>query len=214
MTELGLAERLGISRTPVRLALSALEREGLLEAQASGGFAVRQFSLGDIHDAIDLRGVLEGTAARLAAERPCPPAALDRLGRLGDAMERLFASARDDADLFETYAELNSQFHRAVLEASGSAILIRTAESVLGLPFASPNAFVPARTGSRPALDSLREGQVHHLALIEAITGHEGARAEALAREHARLARRDLKAALASPADAGALPIMLFRQEG
>src|SRR3954462_10129327 len=73
LTELSLVPRLKASRTPVRLALDRLANEGLLEALATTGFRVRAFALDDIWDAIELRGVLEGTAARLAAERlPAP----------------------------------------------------------------------------------------------------------------------------------------------
>ena len=63
------SERLGVSRTPLRLALSTLAHEGLLEPLPGGGFVVRSFTRADVSDAIELRGVLEGTAARLAAER-------------------------------------------------------------------------------------------------------------------------------------------------
>jgi|SRR5438876_5341236 len=69
LTELGLASRLNASRTPVRLALERLANEGLLDPIPSGGFRIRSFSLADIRDAIEIRGVLEGTAARFAAER-------------------------------------------------------------------------------------------------------------------------------------------------
>src|SRR5919106_389653 len=64
--EVGLSERLGISRTPLRIALTTLAHEGLLEPLSGGGFIVRSFTRTDIADAIELRGVLEGTAARLA----------------------------------------------------------------------------------------------------------------------------------------------------
>ena len=67
--ELRLVEELGVSRTPLRIALLTLEHEGLLETLPGGGFVVREFTRTDIDDAIELRGVLEGTAARLAAER-------------------------------------------------------------------------------------------------------------------------------------------------
>src|SRR5918992_3781923 len=69
LSELPLVERLGVSRTPLRLALARLEHEGLIEALPGGGYAVRQFTRDDINEAVDLRGVLEGTAARFAAEQ-------------------------------------------------------------------------------------------------------------------------------------------------
>ena len=69
MSELPLVELLGVSRTPLRLALAELEHEGLLRGLPGGGYVVREFTQGDVRDAIELRGVLEGTAARFAAER-------------------------------------------------------------------------------------------------------------------------------------------------
>jgi GntR family transcriptional regulator, vanillate catabolism transcriptional regulator len=73
MSELRLVETLGVSRTPLRLALAALEHEGLLRSAGSRGYVVREFTQADISDAIELRGVLEGTAARFAAERGASP---------------------------------------------------------------------------------------------------------------------------------------------
>ena len=65
LSEVPLAAELGVSRTPLRLALARLEHEGLVEPASGGGFVVCSFTLAEAADAIDLRGVLEGTAARL-----------------------------------------------------------------------------------------------------------------------------------------------------
>src|SRR4026209_2740301 len=67
--ELRLVKELGVSRTPLRIALMTLEHEGLLETLPGGGFVVREFTRTDIDDAIELRGVLEGTAGRPADQR-------------------------------------------------------------------------------------------------------------------------------------------------
>jgi hypothetical protein len=89
LTELTLVARLGASRTPVRHALNRLAHEGLLEALPAGGFSVRQFTLADIWDAIEIRGALEGIAARLAAQRYRKPAELARLRAYCAEMESL-----------------------------------------------------------------------------------------------------------------------------
>src|ERR1700689_4800348 len=67
--EVPLAARLDVSRIPLHLALERLAHEGFLEVHPRRGFIVQQFSPDDIYDAIELRGVLEGAAARLATER-------------------------------------------------------------------------------------------------------------------------------------------------
>ena len=76
ISELGIVDRIGISRTPIRAALQRLEEESLVEAIPSGGYAVRSFSEQDVFDAIEIRGILEGLAARKAAERGASPSRL------------------------------------------------------------------------------------------------------------------------------------------
>jgi GntR family transcriptional regulator, vanillate catabolism transcriptional regulator len=68
LRELALVEQLRLSRTPIRFALGRLADEGLVE-NVGGGFTVLEFTRGEIRDAIRLRGVIEGMAVRLAAER-------------------------------------------------------------------------------------------------------------------------------------------------
>src|SRR5260370_24031317 len=69
LREVPLAARLNVSRTPLRLVLDRLEHEGLLTARPKGGFLASAFTVQDLHDAIDVRGALEGMGARYAAER-------------------------------------------------------------------------------------------------------------------------------------------------
>jgi len=68
LVEAQLAQWLGVSRTPLRYALSVLASEALLERSGARGFVVRRFSVRDVLNAIDVRGVLEGLAARMVAE--------------------------------------------------------------------------------------------------------------------------------------------------
>jgi len=69
LVEAQAAQWLGVSRTPLRYALSVLSSEGLLERSGARGYVVRRFSVRDVLDAIDVRGALEGLAARCVAER-------------------------------------------------------------------------------------------------------------------------------------------------
>jgi len=194
MSELPLVERLGVSRTPLRLALASLEHEGLLEILPGGGYAVREFTQADIYDAIELRGVLEGTAARFAAERGIGAPHLKAMRALCDEMDEVVHQS--DADSFWRYVELNQRFHAHFLEAAASPVLERALERIISLPFASPSAFVLAQAELPESREILVIAQDHHRSLVDALERGEGARAEALAREHARVARRNLEIVL------------------
>lgn len=190
--EVPMAEQLQISRTPVREAMSRLAEEGLLDRARNGGFVVRSFSYADVIDAIELRGVLEGTAARLAAERGVAPEVLARIGAIVGRLDQCFGNRPGEVD-FEAYAERNAAFHRELAGLSGSDIVRREAERMTRLPFASPSAFLPDRADIEAFRRSLNTAQDQHRAIVAAIAAREGTRAEMIAREHARIARRNLE---------------------
>lgn len=191
LSEVALSSRLGISRTPLRAALARLEQEGLLEPIPSGGYTVRSFSEDDVIDAIEIRGIMEGTAVRLAAERGVTPQKLKVLKGLVADLDTIVGDAPQDM-AFERYVELNANFHGMLGELSGSSVVRRELERATHLPFASPSAFLESQADVPAFRATLSVGQAHHRAIAEAIEQREGARAEALAREHARLARQNL----------------------
>lgn len=189
LPETALAERLGLSRTPLRQAMDRLIDEGLLERNETGGCRVARFSLDDIVDAIELRGVLEGTAARLAAERGADPVLAQAMSDVLDALDSAVAPELD----FKAYVALNDRFHDLLARLAGSAIVAREVGRASRLPAASPTAFLQGQELIPDFRDSLRRAQHQHRAIFDAICAREGARAEALAREHARLARSNLE---------------------
>ncbi len=194
--EIPLAARLGVSRIPLRLVLDRLEHEGLLEARPRGGFIVRQFTIQDIFDVIDLRGVLEGTAARLAAERLHSKSGLEELFECVEEMDRLLRRPDLNIEMIAGYIPLNERFHARILGLAGSPMLRRSLDQVLSLPFASPNAFVAAEADAPDRRESLLYSNFQHRAIAEAIEAREGTRAETVAREHARNVRRSVALAL------------------
>jgi len=191
VSELPLVDRLGVSRTPLRLALAALEHEGLLRGIAGGGYAVREFTLADIHDAIELRGALEGTAARFAAERGCRRRDVKALRTISGAIAALVPLA--DYKSFELFIELNERFHARLLAAASSPMLERAIGSITSLPFASASAFVLTEAVLPESLQILQIAHYQHESLLDAVERREGARSEAIAREHAMLAMRNLE---------------------
>jgi GntR family transcriptional regulator of vanillate catabolism len=192
--ELRLVEELGVSRTPLRIALMTLEHEGLLETLPGGGFVVREFTYSDIHDAIELRGVLEGTAARLGAERLESPEELEPLRELAREMEGIVHDPSVEA--FVDYIDLNHEFHRSLHALAKSPQLTRALENILALPFASPSGLLLMVQAQLPeAREIIVVAQHQHVAIIDAIERREGTRAEAIAREHARIAWTNLELA-------------------
>jgi len=198
IAELALVERLGASRTPIRMALVRLEEEGLLEALPGGGVAVKDFSEGDIHDAIELRGTLEGLAARMAAERGIGSVLRSEARDVLSRIDELLAQRELTESSFEGYVRWNGRFHELLEEMAGSDLMQRQLARAKQLPFASPNGFVMARTTGPDARDILVIAQDQHRSVLDAIIQREGTRAEALMREHARIAHRNLKQALQS----------------
>ena len=188
--EVALAEELGISRTPVRDALQRLGAEGLLDRAPTGGFVVRSFAVRDVVDTIELRGVMEGTAARLAAERGAPANLLAEARDILRKIDALFGVQSFD---MEQYSVLNAQFHHLLGRLSQSAVLIREIERITSLPFASPSAFLDDQSRQSELVKTLANAQAQHRAIIDAIDAREGFRAESLAREHARAARRNVE---------------------
>ena len=187
--EVALATDLGISRTPVRAALANLSEEGLLDRQAGGGFSVRRFDLRDVMDTIELRGVLEGTAARLAAERGAVGTALQDLR---DAASRLDAvAARRDDDL-SGYSHWNTAFHDALARLPGSSVIERELARVTALPFAAPSAFLDETLEAKGYRHAFDVAQAQHCALVDAVERRQGARAEWIAREHVCQALRNV----------------------
>jgi DNA-binding GntR family transcriptional regulator len=174
LVESVLAEWCEVSRTPIREALSKLQHDGLVE-RSDRGLVVRERSPEEILDIYETRIALEGTAARLAAERRTPH---DLIG-LRRALTRLAGVPADDVDAM---VNTNRQFHTAVWRASHNASLIDLLER-LDLHLAR----YPATTLSSPG----RWGRANeqHEAIVAAIEARNGEDAEKLATTHFTEAR-------------------------
>ena len=190
LSEAPLASRVGVSRTPIRLALERLAHEGLLEPYPTGGFIVRKFTLNDVWDGIELRGLLEGAAARLAAERLADDS---QLTTLRDAQLDMDAVGEPTSETFPAYLDLNDRFHAEVLRLAKSEMLKQALDRLLSLPLASRQALVSLQTRFPEASEIFIVGRDQHLRIIEAIARRQGGRAESIAREHAQITRRALE---------------------
>ena len=194
IAEIPLSSKLGVSRTPLRLAFEKLEYEGLVKALPSSGFAANEFTVNDIWDAIETRGILEGASARLAAERWKHSSQLDPLRALNRAMESIPDITVEN---MSKYLDLNNAFHRGITDFANNAMLTRVVDQIYLFPFTSPSSRILLHRTLLGSREIRPIAQEHHRAIVDAIEHREGSRAESLAREHTLLTRRNLEEALA-----------------
>ena len=175
--EPGIAEALGISRTPIREALLRLETERFVERTAGRRLVVAEVSPEEVLDVYAVREVLNGLAARLAAENASTTDVI-RLRRLHREMKW----ALDDGDIART-ASLNFEFHDAVCAASRNAFLVE----MLRVAHDTHHRY-PGSTFSLPdrAAGSIEE----HEEILQAIEARDGQRAGELAQRHTAKARQ------------------------
>jgi GntR family transcriptional regulator, vanillate catabolism transcriptional regulator len=195
--EVPLAAELKVSRIPLHLALERLAHEGFLEIRPTRGFVVQRFSNEDIYDAIELRGLLEGAAARLAVERFKHPSEIAPLQATAYEILTLVRRTKKlTMETFKQYIELNARFHSGLLDLSHSRMLRRAIQQACSLPFASPSAFLKRQYVSSDLWELFLISADQHCGIVDAILNRDAMRAEILTREHARVARRNLEDAL------------------
>lgn len=173
LREVEIADRLGASRTPVREAIRHLENDGLVAHVPRLGATIRMLDYPEIMELYEMRAVIEGTAARLAA-RAASPVEIDALAALNED----FGQAADERQA----ATLNRQFHEMLLNAAKNRFLIRAVTSL------QKSMLILGRTTlmerSRVA-DAYRE----HQAILDALHAREGDKAEAQMRAHIEAAQ-------------------------
>lgn len=185
LAEVAVAEALGVSRTPVRLAFRTLEQEGLLQKIGTRGFVVRDFSEADVLCAVEVRGALEGLAARRLAERGLSEAQRTRLQACIDEGERVLARGTLTEDDIGAWSRVNEAFHRAIVEGTESRVIADAIARNNHLPFASADSILIDKNALDREYQKLRFAQMQHILVFDAIEQREAARVEMLMREHA-----------------------------
>ncbi|WCE05546.1 GntR family transcriptional regulator [Pseudoxanthomonas sp. JBR18] len=190
LAEIQTAQSLGVSRTPVRLAFRTLEQEGLLVRCGARGYMVPSVEAQDLANAVEVRGVLEGLAARQATERGLPAASLAVLEQCLERGDALFAKGHIVADDMQVYHELNMTFHQVIVEASGNAAVATALSRNDHLPFASSSALAFDNNNLAGEWTRFNFAHLQHHAIVDAMRTGQSARAEALMREHANATLR------------------------
>lgn len=187
IVELQFADRLKVSRTPLRLALAELEREGILERLASRGYRVRGFSVTDILEAVEVRGSLEAMAVRLLVERHWSREFVQTLERIVEDGRTLISGSSDESGGqvdAHAWAEVNSRFHAAFVAGARSRALASAVEKNNATPFVSPGSVILPAARSAVEMALVTRAQSDHEDICAAIAQRESARASALVLEH------------------------------
>lgn len=189
VSEVGTAERLGVSRTPVRLALQALESEGLVTGTPNRGFIVRRITPHYVSSGFDVRGTLEGFACRLLAERGLPDATDRQLHSCIERGDEICSLDVLDEDAVRAWTDINIEFHTIILEAADNLPLVEAHKLVCRNPLVGPASL--AFSSARLVADTpiIAASQRHHRMIWEALQNGESSRAEFLAREHIHRAK-------------------------
>ncbi|MFN3450561.1 MAG: GntR family transcriptional regulator [Sphingorhabdus sp.] len=186
IAEISTAERLGVSRMPVRTALRALEQEGLVVKLGARGYAARGPTAAQIEDAIEVRGVLEGLAARTVASAKITPAFAKQLKACLKSGDDIFEKGYLAEGDLERFYDYNMEFHDLLVEASNNKAISAALSRNNHLPFASAAALALDWNDLASEYHHLCAAHKQHRKVSAAILAGNADAAEQLMREHAR----------------------------
>ncbi|HEV8031776.1 MAG TPA: GntR family transcriptional regulator [Stellaceae bacterium] len=171
LDERRLSEDLGVSRTPIREAMTLLEQEGFVRTRPRRGIYVVKKTKREIVEIITVMAALESIAARLTAER-ASDAEIAELRRLMDEFR-----CGNDGERLDEYSDANIAFHQAIIRMSGCALLAEMTE----------NLFIHMRAIRKITIHQENRAArsiTDHMRIIEALETRDAGLAERLAREH------------------------------
>lgn len=205
--EVAIAARLGVSRTPVRLALGQLENEGLVTGSPNRGFRVRGFSVEDILSAYEVRGLLESLACKKAAESGLSAETKADLNDCLAVGDELLELEEWDDNAVQRWCSMNNRFHRTVLHAANSAALEAAFGAVARFPAADPGTIIFLSNRKVVARATLAGAHAEHHVIADAIANGQASRAEYLMKEHVYISSVNIKNVLER--ERGRLPRLL-----
>lgn len=184
ISEVVVAEMLGVSRTPAKLALARLEMNGLVEKRPGRGYTVREVKIGDVEKILMARGVLEGTAAGYMARHGAPEDARQAFSHSLRITEGIIERKSATVSDVEEYQNANTLFHTTIMEHCGNEYIMMAYERIRHLPLAELGS-VASRT-DRLDGEFLRMsiGHAQHAVIHDAILRGDAMRAEMVMREH------------------------------
>lgn len=174
VTEVDLAERFGVSRTPVRDAVSRLEADGLLTNEPRRGLVVTVLSHQQVVELYFMREILEGASARLAAQS----ASDIELSMLEELSNKEMVSLDDTAVLLD----INRNFHRLMMLAAHNRYLLRSLSQLTLTMSLLPSLLDKG--------DRAHSAAHEHHAIVQALLARDREAAEEAARKHIRASQQ------------------------
>lgn len=188
LVEIPTAEMLDVSRTPVRIAFRALEKEGLLTKLPNRGYQVRKITTEEIAGSVEVRGVLEGLAARQIVEKGLASVVIDKLQQCLLDGDSLFYERFFDERKVQAYVEINHRFHDLLVKGCQNSAIAMALELNEHMPMASVSSLVFNPDEPYREFERLYYAHQQHHEIVQAIEAGQGARVEALMKEHAQAA--------------------------
>jgi len=187
LAEIPTAEMLGVSRQPIRVAFRLLEQEGLLLKNPTRGYTVREISPKLIQDALEVRGVLEGLAAKKLAEKGMSETEQKQLMMCLENIDPIFEKSELTDDDIEIYHHFNMIFHNTIIQATDNLAITQALSKNNQLPMASAQAITFDKKNHLSEIRRLQHGHIQHCAIYQALLSRDAARAESLMREHSHV---------------------------
>lgn len=191
-----LAQQLQVSRTPIRLALSELAKEGLLDHKPNCGFEVYLSSTEHTVDAVTVREQFEGMAAACAAQKGLSEEHLRTLeGCLLQVDGMLLKPQFEHRDV-SVWAETNSLFHNTIVAASGNAVIADFIMRLEHIPLAASKTVARTHSALGVQQAAMRKAQLEHRWVFEAIADRDIGKAKTLMKRHVMEGRQHLRCVL------------------
>jgi GntR family transcriptional regulator of vanillate catabolism len=206
LMEIPLSQELEVSRTPVRLALGELAKDGLLRYVPKSGFVVRSFKVKEIVDSVLVRGRLEGLACRLVAEQGLDGATLARLQVNLEQTAELAQAGEPTEDSVRVWCELNGDFHDTLVARSDNESLQKLNAHNNAIPLVAANTMAATIENLQLVPGIIASSLTMHRLVLDAIVARQPDRAEMLMQEHVHQGRQSLSQYLATAVGRGATP--------
>ena len=172
--EAKIAEQLGVSRTPVREAIKGLAAEGLVKMNPNQGVVVINISIEDLQEVLQIRRVLEGLAASIAAEKIHS----EEITKLEEIIKKMSTNISKPKPDVAAYSELNAEFHNLILNACGNRRLMKICNNLSS----SDHRFRIRSLRNNPG--RLKYSLKEHQEIFEALKRKDADQAEKLSRIH------------------------------